>query len=200
MNISLIAEGFMEEVVAARLLSFCGHELGNVFGRTGCAYIREKAVLFRHLATEQTGVLVLTDFRDAGVECIPEALNKYIYDRAPHPPKTFLCRFAVNELESWLLADTEGIAKFLGIPVSRIPLHPESEMQPKRKLVELARSSRGKRIREGIAPPPGHYANVGPEYMSLLREFIIKDWSIENAQRNAQSLEHCIRRLREIGK
>ena len=198
MNFSLIAEGFMEEAVAARLLPFCGHELGNIYGMRGCDYIRQKASVFHTLATEQTGVLVLTDFRDSGASCVPDALQEYVSNKIPDPPKTFLFRFAVNELESWLLADNEGIAKYFGISVSRIPQEPEKEAHPKRVLVDLARSSRKKRIREGVAPLPGHHANIGPEYIDLLREFITMHWNIETAICNAPSLERCVRRLREL--
>ena len=198
MNFSLIAEGYMEESIAVRLLPFCGHELGTVYGQHGCSFIRQNATKFQHLATEQTGVLVLTDFRDARTKCIPDALLQYIHKKMPEPPETFLCRFAVNEIESWLLADAKGMSGFLGIAVSRVPIYPEDEANPKRTLVDLARSSRNKKIREGIAPPPGHHANVGPEYMSLMREFISSHWNIEAALHSAPSLERCIRRLCEL--
>ena len=198
MIIHLVAEGYMEAIVAARLLPFCGHELGVVYGQRGCAYIRQKAVAFRHLATEITGVLVLTDFRDAEAICAAAALQEYVLNRLLNPPETFLCRFAVNELESWLLADREGLAKFFGISASRMPLHPEKEAFPKRTLVSLARTSREKRIREGIAPPPGHKASVGPDYMLLMHEFITNFWDIETAMRCAPSLERCVCRLQEL--
>ena len=198
MVVYLLAEGHSEEAVAMRLLSFCGHEIGTVYGKRGCIYVREKAVSFRHLATEQTGMLILTDFRDTGAQCIPYALRDYVFDKFPNPPSTFLCRFPVNELESWLLADREGLAKYMNVAVSRMPIQPEREEYPKQTLVNLARKSRKKIIREGIAPPPGHKASVGPEYLNLLREFIFNYWNIEKAMLCAPSLERCVRRLREI--
>ena len=155
MIFNLVAEGYTEEIVASRLLPFCGHELGTVYGKKGFGNIRKKAVVFNYLATEYSGVLVLTDFRDTGAACVPIAIQEYILNKLPSPPKTFLCRFAVNEIESWLLADRKGMAEFMRIPVSRMPLQPESEVFPKRTLVTLARSSRKRKIREGIAPPPG---------------------------------------------
>ena len=199
MVIYLVPEGDMEKAVAAKLLPFYGHVLGTIYDQgNGCDYIREDAVKFRHLATESTGVLVLTDFRDAKVTCVADALQKYILDKVPNPPRTFLCRFAVNEIESWLLADRKGLAEFMNVAVSKIPAQPESEEFPKRTLVNLARASRKRKIREGIAPPPGHYAAVGPDYMCLMREFITDFWNIEIAMRCAPSLERCVRRLREL--
>ena len=198
MTINLVAEGFMEKIVATRILPFCGHELGTVYGERGYVYIKQKATAFRWLATENSGVLVLTDFRDTGVECPPAALKTYIYNKLPNPPVNFLCRFAVNEMESWLLADREGIAKFFNIAISRLPIHPENESAPKLTLVNLARKSNKKAIREGIAPPVGHRAVVGPEYTSLMYQFILNFWNIDNAAGNAPSLERCILRLKEL--
>ena len=186
----------MEEAVAERLLPFCGHSLGTVYGKRGCAYIKEKAVAFGYLATEFSGVLVLTDFRDAGAICVAAALQEYI--RLRETPRSFLCCFAVNELESWLLADREGLAKFFSIAASRMPLKPEVEFFPKKILIALARVSRKSRIREGVAPPPGHKAAVGPEYATIMHEFIANSWDIEAAMHCAPSLAHCVRRLREL--
>jgi hypothetical protein len=198
MIVHLVAEGYMEAAVAVRLLPFCGHKLGDVYGQYGCAYIREKAAKFHHLATACSGVLVLTDFRDAGAECIVDALQDYIWKNLPSPPASFLCRFAVNELESWLLADRGGLAKFFGIALTKMPLQPESEPLPKRTLVALARRSRKKKIREGIVPAPGHKGAVAPGYLPLMCEFIANFWNIEAAMRCAPSLERCVSRLREF--
>ena len=188
----------MEEAVAEQLLPFCGHRLGVVYGKRGYAYVQEMAAKFYHLATKYSGVLVLTDFRDAKTNCVADALQEYIWHRLPEPPRTFLCRFAVNELESWLLADYEGLAKFLSVATSRLPPQPEKEEFPKRTLVNLARTSQKRRIREGIAPPSGHRAAVGPDYMPLMREFIADFWDIAAAMRRAPSLGRCVRRLREL--
>jgi hypothetical protein len=198
MIIHLVAEGHMETIVAARLIPFCGHQQGTIYDQHGHVNIRKKAVKFHHLATEDSGVLVLTDFRDAKASCIKAALQEYVWNALPKPPKSFLCRFAVSELESWLLADREGLAKYLGVSVSRVPSQPEKEVFPKRVLVNLAGTSRKTRIRNGIASPPGHRADVGPDYMSLLQEFIVNYWNIDAAIRHAPSLERCVRRLREL--
>lgn len=188
----------MERVVAIKLLTFCGHHPGNIYGGKGAAWIQQKAVALFHLATDSMGVLVLTDLRDSKAGCAPEALREYILKKLPNPPKTFLCRFAVNELKSWLLADRKGLASFMGISETKMPQCPENEAFPKEKLVSLAHSSRRKRIREGIAPPAGHYSDVGPEYTSALSEFINNFWDIESAMLHAPSLKRCVSRLREL--
>jgi len=198
MYINLLAEGYLEASTAARLLPYCGHELGTVYGRKGFIYIKNKASVFQFSATDQTGILVITDFKDSGADCISTALNDYVYFKCPNPPKTFLFNFSVNELESWFLADNIGLAKFLNVSVSSFPLNPENESDPKKTLVNLANKSKIKLIREGIAPPPGHRAKVGPEYFNLMNEFVLHYWNIEKAVKRAPSLERCIRKLKEF--
>ena len=198
MIIDILPEGLMEIHIAKKILPFCGHEAGEVHKAKGCDYIRQKVAGFSRSVKESIGLLVLTDFRDSGAPCISEALQKYILWRNPNPHKNFLCRFAVNEIESWLLADREGLAKFLFIDISLMPQKPEKEKFPKRTLINLSQKSRCKKIREGIAPSPENRSNVGEKYEDLMSEFIAKFWNIETAMRNAPSLERCVRRLREL--
>src|ERR1035441_9429449 len=70
--------------------------------------------------------------------CVPEVLPRWL----PAPSRLMRLRVAVRELESWLLADSERIAKFLGVAVAEIPADPDSVPDPKRLMVQLARSSR----------------------------------------------------------
>jgi hypothetical protein len=199
MIMHLVPEGYLEALVGARLIGFCRHTLGTIYnsGR-GCGYIRTHAAKFYRLATDVSGVLVLTDFRDAAAPCLPSALQAYLWNAIPSPVPSFLVRFAVNELESWLMADRQGLADFLSVSVGRIPREPELEEFPKRTLVNIARRSRKTRIRNGIAPPPGHAAAVGPAYNSLLHEFIVRHWNIAEAITCAPSLERCVGRLSQL--
>ena len=194
----LLAEGQTEEYVASKLVPFCGHELSTVYGRKGVEYIKRKASLFRVLATDNTGLLVLTDFRDADAACVPDALHEYLLKKLPIPPKTYLLRFAVNEIESWLMADREGISEFLSVSKTKIPLNPENEQYPKRTLINIARLSRSKVVRNEFVPQPGHLSNVGPDYMNMLNDFITNYWDIDNAMNHADSLKRCVHRLRSV--
>ena len=131
----LILEGRLEEPVAEKLLTYCGHEKGTVYGRQGFGYIQKKAAQFQRLASDNAGVLVLTDFMDSRASCLPHALEQYVLQHIASPPKTFLCRFAVAELESWLMADRKGMADFLKISTTKIPPTPDELPDPKRHLV-----------------------------------------------------------------
>lgn len=187
----------MEEAVATRLLPYCGHSLGDVRGLKGCSYVKDKAVAFSSLAAHGQGVLVLTDFRDAKAACVPAALQEYLRGQASKLPEHFLFCFAVNEIESWFLADARSLARFLGISASAIPKMPEDEPYPKKALINLARHSKRSGIIDRMVPQAGHKAPVGPGYMTLMREFVADHWDIEAAAQIAPSLGRCVKKLRD---
>ena len=84
-----------------------------------------------------------------------------------------LFRVAVREIEAWLMADSEGLAQFLGVRRGRIHNDPESIADAKRTIVELGRLSRKREIREDLVPRPGSGRIVGPRYSSRLAEFVL---------------------------
>lgn len=198
MLMHLILEGHLEEPVAEKLLSYCGHEKGIVHGLRGFGYIQTKAAKFHSLATEDEGVLVLTDFMDSRAPCPPHALDAYILKHIAHPSRTFLCRFAVAELESWLMADRQGLADFLKISVANIPANPDTLPDPKQQLVNLARKSRKTSIRNGIVPEKLHGGIVAPDYLATMRGFVRDHWNIAAAIESSPSLARCVHRLQEL--
>lgn len=197
MLVHLLLEGRLEEPVAEKLLAHCGHEKGDVYGQRGCAYLYEKARKFQRLARAGCGVLVLADFRDTGASCPPGALRNTLSLSVP-PPRNFLCRMAVNELESWLLADAASLADFLGISAAIIPKKPDEEKLPKQALVNVARRSRKTALRKGIVPERGHGGIVAPAYLATMTEFIRDYWNISAAAQNSPSLNRCLLRLTDL--
>lgn len=196
MLVHLLLEGRLEEPVAEKLLAYCGHEKGVVYGQKGCSYIHEKVKGFQRLAQSGCGVLALTDFRDTGTPCPSDALRNKFSLLAP--PTNFLCRMAVNELESWLLADAASLAEFLHISASIIPKDPDAVKLPKQTLVNLARRSKKMKIREGIVPEPGHGGAVAPAYLSTMTEFVRESWNISDAAQSSPSLSRCVLRLQNL--
>jgi hypothetical protein len=196
MLVHLLLEGRLEEPVAEKLLAHCGHEKGFVYGQKGCAYLHEKAKGFQRLAQPGCGVLALMDFRDTGTPCPSDALRNKLSLLAP--PPNFLCRMAIYELESWLLADAASLSGFLGISVSAIPRNPEMERLPKQTLVNLARRSRKTAIRDSIVPGPDHCGTVAPAYLATMTEFINEHWNIAVAAQNSPSLNRCVLRLQNL--
>jgi len=196
MLVHLITEGILEIAVGTRLINHCEHELGTPYHNLkGAGQIQQKAHLYIPLTSCGAAVLVLTDFTDSKCSCATEALCKYCHGKTlPHP---FLMRFAVQELESWLLADT-NLADFLVIPANKLPANPETESDPKRFLINLARKSNSSTIIKKIVPSKNHGSKVGLEYTSALSDFILNHWDIENAMTKSPSLARCVAKLRSL--
>lgn len=197
MIVDLLLEGSLEEHAARRLLLHTGHVPGPVYGRQGVQYIKDKASGFKYRAIQGGAVLVLTDFLDSGAACIPEALSAYLGPGAVLHPR-YLLRFAVNMLESWLLADAANFAAWLGISSKRIPPQPESIPDPKDLVVALARKSRRKSPREDIVPYPGHGGKLGVHYFPAMATFVTNHWDLDQARKRAPSLDRCLRRLESL--
>jgi hypothetical protein len=114
-------------------------------------------------------------------------------------PSVWMCfRVAVRELEAWLLADAQGIAHFLAVPASAVPIDPDAEEDPTKTLVELARRSRRKTIQRALVPKPGTSTAVGPLYEAKIIEFGQQHWSLERACERSGSLRSTRQRLGEL--
>jgi hypothetical protein len=110
-------------------------------------------------------------------------------------------RIAVHAIEAWLLADAEQLAAFLSIPVTRIPSNPDAEPEPKTTLINLARQSRRRTIREDIVPRQGSGSRVGPGYSSRIIEFVKvteNPWRPEIAIKRSGSLRRCMEALQNL--
>ena len=161
--------------------------------------IRNVKTLIRDLnqiALYQNPVLVLADL-DNPQRC-PGDLVRDMTERLSVAPDLHI-RLAVPEIESWILADHEGIAQWLEIPISVVPRNPESLADPKRSLVQLAARSRNRNVREAIAPARvlGTH-RVGPRYNEVVSNFVTGYWNPEAARHNAPSLHRAIARIAEL--
>lgn len=195
MIVHLITEGHLEEPVGQRLIAHCGHQCGRIIPLRGSGNVQTKAHGYMPLAKQGDMVLVLTDFMDTKCPCPPAAVEKYMQGKKREA--RFLLRFAEAELESWLLADSENMADFLGIMSNKISGKPDDLIDPKRELVNLASVSKKKGIRAALVPRAG--GGVGPEYNARLAEFVRNRWDIDKAAQHSPSLARCVRRLCDGG-
>lgn len=193
MYFNLLVEGYVDEAIAQRLLQDCGHEAGITYGKKGWNYIEQRIRSFDRAAGVQ-GLLTLVDFMDTGKGCPPAVVRDWLPQRAA----THIFRVAVREIESWILADRKGVARFLNVPVVKIPRDVEALADPKQALVNLARSSRSKMIREALVPRTGYTAVEGPLYSSEVARFVRLSWSPAAAQLQSDSLHRCINQLLEL--
>lgn len=192
--VDILVEGLLDETVARRLIEYCGHTPGHSFGKKGVNYLRLKAQGFGVKARYGNPILMLVDFKDTGLECPPAVVTTWL----PQPCTNLLLRVVVPMIESWLLADREGLAAFLGVSPTLLPTMPETLINPKQALVNLARKSRRKSVRAALTPAKGVSALVGPEYVAALQEFVAQVWDVERAKLSAPSLQRAISRLQAL--
>ena len=194
MIVDVLVEGTTDEAVARQLIAHCRHEFGTAYGKQGQRYLHRKVAGFNVRALYGNPILMLVDFMDTGLNCPPQVPATWLRDRSDK----MLLRVVVRELESWLLADGEGVARFLGISVALIPRSPEELVDPKRMLINLARRSRRKALRDAIVPRPNISSVVGPGYTSAIEDFVARYWNIAAALARSPSLQRCVTRLGEL--
>lgn len=144
-------------------------------------------------AAQRSPWFVLRDL-DQDAECAPTLVARLI----PVRPVLLSVRIAVRELEAWLLADRERAASWLGVSVGLVPRNPESELDPKSTLMNLARRSKHRRIVEDLIPPAGSTSIVGRGYRGQVQGFAADRWRPAVAARSSDSLARCLRALAEL--
>lgn len=193
MHIHVLVEGIIDEAVARRLINETGHQQGVCYGKKGVGYIHQKIRGFNK-SVASIPILTLIDFMDTGLTCPPEVISSWLPHRCPN----MLCRIVVREIESWILADRDNLSTYLRVSINHVPLDPESVVDPKRNLVNIARHSNNRTIRESIAPSNSSGANVGPLYNSMLSDFVSNIWNPSEARLASHSLDRCMARLVEL--
>lgn len=188
----LVVEGALDEAVARRLLD--DHEIGI----TACIVTDGKPDLDSGLrdwndSARQLPWIVIRDLDD-DADCAPTWIARHVGTRNDR----FHVRLAVREVEAWLLADADGLASCLGIDPVRVPSDPEAERDAKRRIVNLARSSRIRGVRTDVVPRDGTPNIVGPGYVQRMMSFAESRWNWRVAARKSRSLKGCLGAIRSI--
>jgi hypothetical protein len=190
--ISAAVEGATDEAVARRLIVHAGGEPGVVYGKNGKSHLRERIQGFNN-AARHAPWLVLVDLDD-DEDCASPLCAKWV----PTPAPQLCFRVAVRAVEAWLLADADSIAAFLGIARGKVPSDPDGVAAPKQVLVNLARTSRRKVIREEMVPSDKGGRSVGPAYTSRMIEFVTTEWCPTRAAAHSDSLRRAIACLERL--
>lgn len=194
-DIIAVAEDGLAEAVVLRLLDEIESvRVHQTFVKGGVGNISKNIKTFCS-ASKIIPHVVLADL-DRN-RCVSGLFSAWRFEPADHP--RLLLRIAVKEVEAWLLADVDGIARFLAISPRKIAARPETLADPKVVLVSLAKRSRLRHIKEGLAPSPGSGATVGPLYNAFLRRFCAEEWDVEAASLSAPSLAKARLRLQQFG-
>ena len=168
---------------------------GNPVVTQGSGRLKEKAQKFRDAAQHGIDSLLVTDLdtwatpndlgRDwFGVLCLSEL------------PDGFIFRIAVREIESWILADKDGLARYLLISPDNFPDNSDAIPDPKQFLLNLvATKCRRKRFRD-MLPLKGQKIGIG--YNPVLSDFIDNHWDIDRAMFRSASLKRALEKVRSF--
>jgi hypothetical protein len=192
-EIDLATEDELSEAVAIRLIrEIPGVSPGLLLRKNGNSYLRSRLRSFCEMARHRP-IMVLTDLDRT---TCPAVLIKVWLSRL-RKPEQLLLRVAVREVESWLLADAEGIGGLLGRDISsRLPGQIDIVDNPKKLLLHLAGRA-PRHIRNDLCVPLGAVAGQGLGYNSRLCNFVRQTWDPTRAAERSRSLRRTRHRLLE---
>lgn len=187
--VTIACEDRLSEAVIRKIWRESGiaHSISNVYSRCGYGYLKRGIAGFNEAARHGPW-FVLTDLDRT--MCAPQMLRQWL-PKGRH--ENLIFRIAIREVEAWLMADRVGIARFLGVSVAIVPPDPEQLLDPKRDLIQLARRSKKRNVKDRIIPIGS--AAQGPDYNSALCEFVDAQWNVQRAAGVARSLAGAMRAL-----
>ena len=194
LKLYIFTEDKLGLVVARKIAAFLKFEIAHADELKGNSRLKANIKKYNEIA-KRFPVLVLTDLDEK--ECAPTLFREWTQGFEVN--RNLMLRINVREVEAWLFGDATGFAEFLGMEADNIPRNPESLLDPKQKLFSLIKSkSRKRRIREGLLPL--HNSRLGPEYNTLLGEFVNEKFNLTEAQQNCQSLARAMKAMESVKK
>ncbi|WP_276671911.1 hypothetical protein [Schaalia cardiffensis] len=189
--VSVAVEGASDEGMAHALVRYVGFTLAKpLLSKNGKSKLDP---LIGKLA--RTGVYnPWIVFRDADSDC-PVALREELIGAREHDG-AFELRIAQSMTEAWLMADTEGFARYFSISKDRMSAAPDRLEHAKRKLLQLLLKSRSRKIRGDMLWQ--QQAKEGDLYVNRLNDFAQNHWDIDNARRISPSLDRTVSRLQQM--
>jgi hypothetical protein len=190
LQVYFATEGDGDAEVARRLLTHVGLPIARSPGAVGGKPVLDGKLPVYARSASTIPWLILRDL-DRDAPCPGGLVEKL----APGRPPLLVLRVAVRTIESWLLADDEGIAAYLKVPRAKVPREPEDLDWPKVAMVNLARLSQLADVRRDMVPEAGGVRPTGKAYTQRLVTFAREHWHPERARHRSDSLDRCIRAL-----
>ena len=188
---TLVVEDILQEAAVHRVLVSEGIPVSiyRTIGLQGAGFIDTNvARLVR--ASAHGRYIVIRDLDRH--HCPPELLRQMF---GGSPPEGLLFVVPVREVESWIMADAPSFNRVFSL--NKVDDSPELLDDPKEYLVSLARNSRKRAVRDGVAPKGT--AKAGDLYNSILLDFIHNHWRVDRARRRSPSLQRFVDRLSVLG-
>ncbi|MBF2755021.1 MAG: hypothetical protein ISN29_07155 [Gammaproteobacteria bacterium AqS3] len=191
-NVRLFVEDRLTRVVLEKILQQMDRDYSIIrFVYWDKNTIQRKVPDLNHSAKENLLYLVVTD-QDTPDNCPAGAIENL---GAPLSPN-LLYRFAVMEIEAWVLADRENFAEYFSVSIRSVSQLPDEISKPKEALVAMVRKSSSKNIRDSFIPNRAKpISSAGLNYNDILSDFVKQRWNVDNAQKYSPSLRRTYQRL-----
>jgi hypothetical protein len=183
--VNIVFEDVVSEEILKKILSLTGiFEVKTSFLSGKRSNIQEKIKNY-NITADITPFIVLIDLDQD--ECAPSLINNWF---AGDINRRLICRVAVTEAESWLIADTKNFSKYFGIPFNKMRTDPELLPDPKDFIFRMVGSHSNARLKNAIIPKK--HAKIGRGYNTEMTRFIADHWDPSTARNYSPSLGKAI--------
>lgn len=131
---------------------------------------------------------------DTDGQCAVELRAKWL----PQAHERFVLRLAITEAESWVLADRQGFAQALEVPLNKLPQCPDEESDPKRLILTLVKKSKIRQFRDEVVSSTDP-SKPGTGYNLHLGAFVRGQWDAKRAVEHSPSLARAVKHLERLG-
>jgi len=183
--------------------SFFGFREGYPRIMHGESQIRKVFPAHLAMASEGLYTLSLVDLDVYDYPCPPALLRNWIGITPENPlvlPLQAILRVAVRIVEAWIMADRKKFARYFDLTESLLPVVPDNKLHLRKILFDLLwkNGSPALRKKKLIGMLPSQNAHIGPEYNSIMCDFVNRHWSPKRAAYNSPSLKRTMDRLHAI--
>lgn len=207
-DVYISAEDLVTKAVIERLLAFCSSRFSvfkEIPARGG--EVKKKIKELNKLAQTKP-VILLTDLDVE--DCAPILKQKLL--NGDIQSADFLINIAIDEAEAWLMADRDGFASYLSVPVNQIPSSKLQKLGGMKPVNEMDFSCKSSYQLTHVIAPESSDSNLkqqisvtgvaakGKEYNSAILPFIKDKWDITVAMQNSDSLSRMVNRLKDLEK
>ena len=192
--ITIATEDELSEAVGSRLVAdiLPEFEIHQKLRREGYGYLKTKCHNFNQMAARHF-VLLITDLDNA--ICAGRLIESWFGGLPINADLKF--RVAVREIESWLLADHEGMKNLLINGANNLTPNPDQLQNPKEYLLQCAKRA-PRDVKNDLIRTKGSLAKQGLGYNARLCQFVREVWEPNRAAQRSDSLSRAIQRLQEI--